>query len=515
MVKSSYWWIIPVLFIVFGVLCPLFNLFTFSGGFEFNVIKENANIIFFTIKQAFISSFFTMLLGLPGAYLVARTKMNGFLKSLFRVLSSVPFVLPGITVSMGFLLAFGKEGLLTKLLNFLGYKERILFTFTAVILGHIFYNFPLFIRIVGETWEKIDGALIEASKIDGANNFKALFFIEFPILLSSILKAFFLTYVYTFTSFSIVLILGGIKFSTIEVSIYMYTRILFDFKSAFTLATFQMIFISIFAYFVNLKKESFQSGKVKKEKFPRWGYLYLILIFLFLFVPLFYSFFSGFLTYGGGFGIENFRRLFSLKLAQFIGTDIKSLILYSLLLPLLSTLIVISIASIASYYSVKGKKLDYLLMIPAAVSPVTIAFSYILLRISPFNSLILVYSLISLPIVYGLIESGWQTINFEVEEAALLDGANFWILNTKIRFPLIKYHLLTAIVYAFTISLGEMSATITISEPPISTFSIAIYRLLSSRKISEARALNTIYNLIVFVLFGLIEYLRNKNNKRR
>jgi thiamine transport system permease protein len=514
MVKNSYWWIIPILFIVLSVLYPLVNLFIFSGGFEINVIKENANIIFFTIKQAFISSFLTMLLGLPGAYLVARTKLNEFSKSLFRILSAIPFVLPGITVSMGFLLAYGKEGLITKILNLFGYKERILFTFTAVILGHIFYNFPLFIRIVGETWEKIDGSIIEASKIDGANKIRTLFLIELPFLITSILKAFFLTYVYTFTSFAIVLILGGIKFSTIEVSIYMYTRILFDFKSALTLASFQILFISILAYFLNLKKEIFQSGHVKKEKFPKWGFFYFILIFLFLFVPLFYSFFSGFIPYGGGFGIENFRRLFSLNLSQFIGTDIKSLIFYSLILPLFSTLIVIIIASIASYYSVKGKKFDYILVIPAAISPVTIAFSYILLRISPFYSLILVYSLISLPIVYGLIESGWKTLNFELEEAALLDGANLWILNTKIRFPLIKYHLLTAIVYAFTISLGEMSATITISEPPISTFSIAIYRLLSSRKIPEARALNTIFNFIVFFLFGFIEYLRFINKKR-
>lgn len=512
--KSSYWWIIPIIFIVLGVFYPLFNLLVFSGGINFNVLSENKNIIIFTIKQAFISSFLTMIFGLPGAYLVARTRMNKFFKSIFRVLSSVPFVLPGITVSMGFLLAFGKNGLLTNLLSFFGYKERILFTFTAVILGHVFYNFPLFIRIVGETWEKIDGSIIEAGKIDGANNLKILFLLELPNLLPSILKAFSLTYVYTFTSFSIVLILGGIKYSTIEVSIYMYTRILFDFKSALTLAIFQMLLISIFAYFVNFRKQDFQSGKTIKEKFPMWGFIYLILVILFVFVPLSYSLFSGFLTYGGGFGLDNFKRLYSLKLSQFIGTDIKSLIYYSLLLPAISTFIVIFLSTIASYYSVKGKRLDYILIIPAAVSPVTIAFSYILMRFSPLNSLILIYSLISLPIVYSFIESGWRTLNHELEEAALLDGANFWKLNMKIRFPLIKYHLFTAAVYAFTIVLGEMSATITISEPPISTFSIAIYRLLSSRRIPEARALNTIYSFIVFFLFGLIEYLRNLNEKR-
>ncbi|SHH40413.1 ABC transporter permease [Thermosipho atlanticus] len=510
MVKSNHWRLIPVVYIIGGIFVPLIFLFVFSGGIEISAIAENKNVIFFTIKQALISSIFTMLLGLPGAYLVARTKMKKILKSIFRVLSSVPFILPGVTMSIGFLLAFGKNGLITKILSLFGYKERILYTFVAVILGHVFYNFPLFIRIVGETWERIDGTLIEAGKIDGANKFKIFVFVELPNLIPSILKSFLLTYVYTFTSFAVVLILGGIKYSTIEVSIYMYTRILFDFKSAFTLAVFQMLLISFIAYFLNLKTSEFISGVSLKEKFPIWGYFYFGVTVFFIFIPLIYSLLSGFLNYAGGFGVENFKRLFSLNLSQFIGTNFYSLVFYSIFLPAIASIITIFISSIASYYSVRGRKIDYLIIIPAAISPVTIAFSYVLMRFSPLFSLILIYSLISIPIVFGFMESGWRTINFEIEEAAVLDGANGWVINTKVRFPLIKYHILTAFIYAFTIALGEMSATITISEPPISTFSIAIYRLLSSRRIPEARALNSIYGFIVIILFSTLEYLRNK-----
>ncbi|ANQ53023.1 ABC transporter permease [Thermosipho sp. 1074] len=511
MVKRNYWWVIPLLYVIGGLFVPLFFLFYKFGGINFSAIKDHSNVIKFTITQAIVSSIFTLLLGLPGAYIVARTKTHPFLKSIFRILSSIPFILPGVTMSIGFLMAFGRNGLLTKLLGILGFDRKILYTFTAVILGHVFYNFPLFIRIVGETWEKIDASLVEAAKIDGAKQHRIFWKVELPILTPSILKAFLLTYVYTFTSFSVVLILGGIKYSTIEVSIYMYTKILFDFKSALSLSFFQILFISVVSYMLSFEKFEFLNGTSLKEKFPTWGYFYIILTIAIIFIPLTYSVLSGFINYGGGFGIENFKRLLSLNLKRYIGTTFSSMFVYTISFSIISSIISIIISIISSFYKIQ--KLQYLMFLPASISPVTLAFSYVSLNISQYISILVIYSLISLPIVYGIISSGWKTIDPYSIEAAKIDGANTFNLNLKIRFPQIKYHLLTAFVYAFTLSIGEMSATITLSNPPVSTLSISIYRLLSSRKIPEARALNTIYSFIVILLFSTIEYLRNKKLK--
>lgn len=513
MVKRNNWWIITISFVIGGVVFPLIFLFIKFGGIEIDAIIENIKIIKFTIYQAMISSIFTLLLGLPGAYIIAKTKMNKYFKSIFRVASSIPFILPGVTMSIGFLMAFGKNGLITKIFNFFGYKERILYTFLAIILGHAFYNFPLFIRIVGETWEKIDHKITESAKLDGAKNYQIFFYIELPILISSILKAFLLTYVYTFTSFSVVLILGGIKYSTIEVSIYMYTKILFDFKSALTLSFIQIILISIFSYFLSFENQNFTPGKSLKEKFPIWGYFYIIIVIIFIFIPLFYSLLSGFIEYGGGFGLDNFKRLFSTNLSRYIGTNLLNMIIFTITFSIISAIVSTTLSLIVSSYSRFGKKFDYIMMIPAAISPVTLGFSYIALNINQYIAIPIIYTLITLPIVYEIISSGWKTIDISSEEAAILDGANIFQLNFKIRIPQIKFHILTALAYALTIAIGEMSATITISTPPVSTFSVSIYRLLSSRKIPQARALNTIYSIIVIILFFYIELLRNKQEK--
>lgn len=290
-------YILPIAYIIFSLFIPFILNLHFSGGFSLDALIDNASKIRFTIFQALLSSVLTALLGLPGAYLVGRTKIHPVIRRTFRVMSSIPFVLPGITMAIGFFLVFGKNGVYTRFLNTFGLDVRILYTFSAVLLGHVFYNFPLFIRIVGEAWENIDGYVIEAAKVDGASGWEIFSKIEIPMLLPSILRAFFLTYIYTFTSFSVVLILGGIQFSTLEVAIYMYSRVTFDFRAAATLMIFQIILISFIGYFTSLKREVHEKHHYRHlDNFPKWGYVFFTISAILIFIPLVYSALSVFST---------------------------------------------------------------------------------------------------------------------------------------------------------------------------------------------------------------------------
>jgi thiamine transport system permease protein len=502
---------IPILYLALALLIPFILNLRFAGGFSFNALVDNSSKIKFTIYQAFLSSALTALLGIPGAYLVGRTKIHPVIKKVFRVMSSIPFVLPGITMAIGFFLVFGNKGLYSQLLRLFGFNVRILYTFTAVLLGHVFYNFPLFIRIVGEAWENMDGYLIEAAKIDGASKWQVFSKVEIPVLLPAILRAFFLTYIYTFTSFSVVLILGGIKYSTLEVAIYMYSRITFDFKAASTLMLFQLLFISVIGFFTSVKRESFDKHHYQHlEKFPLWGYFFFVISTLLIFVPLIYSALSGFLDYYGNFSLTNFKMLFLEDLEYLVGTDLKSMIFYTFIIALSSSLMSVVVNMFAGYYSSKGKKLYYLVLIPAALSSVTIAFSYVFINIPVLLRLIVVHSLINLPIVFGIIETGWRNIPQSIIDAAKVDGAGTMKWVSKIAIPIMKNYIFTAFVYSFTISVGETSGTLTLAEPPITTFSVVVFRLMSSRNTEIAMALNTFYFVFVVSLFIIIEILRKE-----
>lgn len=505
-VESKIYELIPIFYIIFALVIPFsFNLY-FSNGLSLQALIDNLSKIKFTIYQAFLSSLLTMLLGLPGAYLVGRTKINPVIKRIFKVMSSIPFVLPGITMAIGFFLTFGKSGIYTRLLRLFGLDLQILYTFSAILLGHVFYNFPLFIRIVGDAWENIDGYIIESAKIDGAGKWEIFKKIELHLLMPSILRAFFLTYIYTFTSFSVVLILGGIKYSTIEVAIYMYSRITFDFKAASTLMVFQLLFISIIGYVLSIKRETYEKNYHKHlERFPKWGYVFFVISTLLIFAPLIYSALSGFLDYYGRFSLKNFEFFKNENLEYLVGATVKDIIFYTILISTSASVISLVISTIAGYYSSRGKKITYLILIPAAMSSVTIAFSYVLINIPTLLKIILTHSLITLPISFGIIESGWRSIPNSIIDAARVDGAGRFKTIVKIAIPLLKGFLFTAFIYSFTISVGETSGTLTLAEPPIMTFSAVVFRLMSSRNTEIAMVLNTFYFIFVVSLFLINE----------
>ena len=100
-------------------------------------------IIGFTIWQAILSTLLSVLMGLPGAYLLARYDFRG--KRLIQALTTVPFVLPSIIVVLGFVRFFGNNGILNRFLMALfGLAEpplRILYSLQAILLAHAFSCF--------------------------------------------------------------------------------------------------------------------------------------------------------------------------------------------------------------------------------------------------------------------------------------------------------------------------------------------------------------------------------------
>ena len=101
-------------------------------------------IIGFTVRQALLSTLLSVIMGLPGAYLLARYDFRG--KGLIQALTTVPFVLPSIIVVLGFVRFFGNNGILNRVLMAVFNLEepplRILYSLQAILLAHAFYNFP-------------------------------------------------------------------------------------------------------------------------------------------------------------------------------------------------------------------------------------------------------------------------------------------------------------------------------------------------------------------------------------
>jgi thiamine transport system permease protein len=220
-VGPSLLWILPLSFMAVFYFYPLANIFRLSfsraeAGFLQPFIEAAAsstvqNATWFTIYQATLSTLITLLIGLPGAYLLARYAFRG--KSIFLALTTIPFVMPTLVVAAAFNAFLGPRGWLNLFLmdifNLSTAPIHFTNTFTAILVAHVFYNTTIVLRLVGDFWSHLDPRLEHAAQMLGANRLKTFRSIIFPLLLPAVVSASLLVFIFNFTSFGVILILGG------------------------------------------------------------------------------------------------------------------------------------------------------------------------------------------------------------------------------------------------------------------------------------------------------------------
>ena len=185
--------------------------------------------IWFTFWQAVVSTLLTLAVGLPAAYLFAKYEFPG--KTLLKAVTTLPFVMPTIVVAMGFVALFGSQGIVnTVLMGLSGLDDppvRITNSLTIIFMAHAFYNYAIIVRIVSALWTNLDPYLEQSAKVLGAGRIRTFYHVTLPLLLPAIVSSSMLAFAFSFTSFGVVLILGGSQFATLEVAIYELTAKLF------------------------------------------------------------------------------------------------------------------------------------------------------------------------------------------------------------------------------------------------------------------------------------------------
>ncbi|HTX73345.1 MAG TPA: ABC transporter permease subunit, partial [Rectinemataceae bacterium] len=191
----------------------------FAEGFA--TLTENRSIraLLFTLSQATASTVAALLIGLPGAWLVARFRFPG--RRLLKSLAAVPFSVPPLLVVLAFVLYYGRAGYVNRLLiSVFSLQEpplTFLYSFWGIVLVHGFYNFPIVLQTLGEIWARLPRDRDEAARLLGAGPVRAFATGSLPALAPSLAQAAALTFLFCFFSFAVVLVFGGLVGSTLEV----------------------------------------------------------------------------------------------------------------------------------------------------------------------------------------------------------------------------------------------------------------------------------------------------------
>ncbi len=541
--RKILFYLIPLSFLAVGFYYPLFTVLKtgFLAGGRFTLASLRTvltdpyflHLITFTLKQALFSTGLSLALGLPGAYVLSHYEFPG--RRVIRSLTAVPFVLPAVTVGLGFILFFGNNGALNRLLiTFLHLPApplRLLYSFTGIVLAHAFYNAPIVIRVVGAAWEGIDPAFGEAAAALGVGKVRRGIGITLPLIAPAILSSAALVFVFTFLSFPIVLMLGGARYATIEVGIYTLVRTLLDFRLGSALIIVETAISLGFSY-LYLKAEGRFAVRVQGERkrpheplLSRRGWLMKV-------VTAVYGFAVGVLFLGPigaiiadsfrgetGFTIAHYRSLVSLGYNPFLGTSPLHTIVTSLEIAVVATGISVPlgmfVTSIAVRRTVPARRVvETILMAPLAVSSVAIGFA-ILRGFShpPFNligtvlAIAVAHAILIYPLVARVLRPIVEGIDPELLEAARSLGAGRARTFLEVELPLISRGLLTAVVFSFALSMGEMSATIILMRPGTATIPVAVYSLLSARQFGPASAMATVLIMVTALAFLIFERL--------
>ncbi|MCL4870046.1 MAG: iron ABC transporter permease [Anaerolineae bacterium] len=490
-------------------------------------------VLWFTIWQAALSTLLTLLAGLPLAYLFARYQFPG--KTIFRALITLPFVLPTVVVAAAFRTLLGSQGVINQtarsLFNLDTPPIQLEQTVGLILLAHVFYNLAVVVRLVGGFWANLNPRLEEAAATLGASRWGVFWHVTLPLLRPPLLSASLLIFIFTFTSYGVILILGGPQFSTIETEIYRQYVTFLRPDAAALLSLVQMIItFSLMTLYTRWQRKTVVMLDLRPQqttlRHPRtWaekGALYgvLLVALLFLGSPLLALVLRSFIGEEGQVTLAFYRALHESRRGSITFIPpllaIRNSVGYALLTVMTATGLGVAAASWLARPSRWGKWLDPVFMLPLGVSAVTLGFGYVIafrgLRTSPLLVLI-AHTLVAFPFVVRSVLPVWLGIRERLRDAAATLGASPWQVWREIDLPIIGRALLVGALFAFTVSMGEFGATSFIIRPDSSflTIPIAIERYLrqpGALNIGQAVAMSTLLLLVCAAGFIAIERFR-------
>ncbi len=544
-------WLAPALFLAIFFIYPLVRILwiglnpTSIRTLGTDSFLLSFQTLLFTIYQALLSVLLTLALGLPVAFLFGRFNFRG--KSFLRLLIAIPFMLPTVVVAAGFSAFLGVRGWvnigLMNLFHLPSAPIPFVGTLGAILLAHVFYNTTIVVRLVGNALTHLDPRLEQAARTLGANSRQIFWRVTLPLLLPSILAATLLVFIFDFTSFGVVLLLGGPRFSTLEVEIYKQAVQIFNLPLAALLSLIQLLctlaFSVVYSRIIvrNTVQISPRPAEATQRRPRRRGekqfiglmVILLVMVFLLPLVSLPLRSVARLDAARGQRGPVNFgltgdyyselfvnptSSIFYVPPFEAIGNSLG----YAILTVILSLALGFPAAAALARPGHLEKVMDPLLMLPLGASAVTLGLGFIVSFNQPPLALVaspwlvpLAHTLIALPFVIRSLQPALASIPEELRHAAASLGASPRRAWFAVDWPIVARATLSAAVFAFTISLGEFGASSLVVRPEYPTIPIAIARFLSqpgALNYGQAMAMATILMVICGVGILMIERLR-------
>lgn len=536
-------YIIPIAFLAIFFIYPLVAIFDRSlrpdGVWQldgFITVFANSyyrDTLWFTLWQAVISTALTLVLAIPSAFVFVRYRFP--FKSALLAFATLPFVLPTVVVATAFRALLDENGILNQIAMSLFALDRAPIqlerTLALIFLAHVFYNYPLALRMLYGYWANQSGRMEEAARLLGAHGWRLWIEIRLPALRPMIWASGLLVFIFTFTSFGVILILGGLRYATLEVEIYNQAMNLFNLPMAAVLSLLQIVtLLMALNLYTRLQRNiviiSLQ-GQGAVARNPRtWGERFSVIGVIclmagLLFAPLLALVMQSF-TDSNGFTTRFFADLGQVGRGSVFNVPPLEAVKNSVVFGCITTFFAVTLGVMLASLLHSHKKnrflgwLDALVMLPLATSAVTLGFGFIVGFSTPplawrseWWLIPISHTLVALPFVVRSVLPALRAIPKPIHEAGMMLGVGQFGRWYRLELPLISKGILVGATFAFTVSLGEFGASLFLVRSDMPTISIVIFRFLGrAGTYGQALAMSVLLLIVSAIAFLLLERLR-------
>ena len=477
----------------------------------------------FTFIQAALSAAFASIIGLCAAFFCARRAFLG--RRFLLSLSAIPLSVPPVVIALAFILCFGKNGFVNRLLLALSAGKvstgTFLYSTGGVLLVHTFYNFPIAMRTIAVAWEQLPEETEQAAGLLGASPFRIFRTVIFPELKAPFFAAFVIIFLYCFFSFVIILLLGGIGITTLEVELYQTLRRDVHAASAGWIAAIETgIAATAVLLYTCLRRKTPNHIETMQYTRPRlhiggikervFFAVLLGIIFLCLLLPLFslFTYSLSVLKSGQETSLTvSFHVWRSLLQRPAFWIAVRQTVQVGVGTAALSVIT----ALFFSYLTFDFKHTWYksIPFIPFAVSSIILGSGWLKLEIVPsLTLLIIVQTSLAWPFAWTQIEISLAKIPRPVIDAAHLLSACRRDEFFRTLLPLCKPGIAAAFCSVFAISAGDASLPLLLHLPNFENLALMLFRFAGAYRFLESSSIAVILAVLTGFLFFIQDVLR-------
>ena len=526
------WWLggsLALLVIASLTLLPMISMLVRAGSIEWAGVLSDTytqRIVRFSVYQAILSTLLSLVIALPVALAMAHSA-NFRGRSFIVTLFSLSLVIPTIVAIYGIVAVYGRTGWLNSLLDTVGIEPLPLYGLSGILLAHVFFNMPLATRVLLIALESIPDTNWRLARQLGMRPLAIWRFIEWPSVRKQLPGLALLVFTLCFTSFAIVMTLGGgPAATTIEVAIYQALRFDFDLPLAVALACMQLSICLLLTILSTLFKagasadfqgfgkllqpDSLDAGNVRRH-LVLWNSpwqqagnaIVITAASVFVLAPLFALLLAGFNTRTLAIISDptTLKAMANTGVAALSSALIAVALALGLLVSARHIRIRLQLERAGIWLQLAG---NMILILPPVVlgtglflllRPFADVFSLALLLVIVINSLM------ALPFVLRIMDAPLMLAARQHDKLILSLGVQGFSRWRHIDWPQLRKPLALAFAIAATLSAGDLSAIALFGSEKVTTLPLLLYQRMGSYRLDEAAVTASVLLVLCVTIF--------------